>query len=89
VYCTGLNIALRISFTLVMLPIQNLQSCKQGDSLRRMAGAGFQSDSNSCAPIFNYVVHGPVADRGVYSVDCNNKNGRTAYCQSQKSKFKS
>jgi hypothetical protein len=50
-----------------------------------MAGAGFHSIAKLRAQMFNPVL----ADRGVYSVDCHNENGRTADCQSQESTFES
>jgi hypothetical protein len=47
--------------------------------------AGFYSFANSRAAILNPAL----ADRGVYSADCHNENGRTADYQSQESKFES
>jgi hypothetical protein len=44
-----------------------------------MAGAGFQSVAKLCAQILNPVL----ADRGVSSEDCHNKNGHTADCQNR------
>jgi hypothetical protein len=50
-----------------------------------MAGVGFHSFAKLHAQIFNP----GMADRGAYSVDCHNENGRTADCQSQESEFES
>jgi hypothetical protein len=50
-----------------------------------MAGAGFHCIAKLRAQIF----HPGLADRGVYSADCHNKNGRSADCQSQESEFES
>jgi hypothetical protein len=50
-----------------------------------MAGGGFHSIAKLRAQMFNPVL----ADRGVYSTDCHNENGRTADCQSQESSFES
>jgi hypothetical protein len=44
-----------------------------------MAGAGFQPVDKLRAQIFKPVL----ADRGVNSADCHNKNGRTADCQNR------
>jgi hypothetical protein len=48
-----------------------------------MAGTGFHSFAKLRAQILNPAM----ADRGVMSADCHNKNGRTADCQSPKSTF--
>jgi hypothetical protein len=48
-----------------------------------MAGAGFHSVAKLHAQIFNPVL----ADPGVNSMDCQNKNGHTADCQSQDSEL--
>jgi hypothetical protein len=50
-----------------------------------MVGAGFHSIAKLCAQIFNP----GLADRGKYSADCHNENGRTADCQSQESELES
>jgi hypothetical protein len=44
-----------------------------------MAGTGFHSIAKLCAQILNPAM----ADRGVMSADCHNKNGSTADCQSR------
>jgi hypothetical protein len=50
-----------------------------------MVGTGFHSIAKLRAQIRNAVL----ADRGVYSADCHNENGRTADCQSQEYTFES
>jgi hypothetical protein len=47
-------------------------------------GAGFQSVAKLRVKIFNPVL----ADRGVYSADCHNENGRTADCQHKESNLR-
>jgi hypothetical protein len=84
-YSLGLDIALRISFTLEKSRVKNIRRFKQGASRCKMAGARFHSFAKLRAQIFNPAM----AYRGVLSADCHNKNGRTADCKSSKSTFES
>jgi hypothetical protein len=50
-----------------------------------MGEAGFHSIAKFSAPIPNPFM----AERGAYSADCHNENGRTADCRSREPKFES
>jgi hypothetical protein len=81
----GLTIAPRIHFSIVKSRVKNIRRFKHAVSQCKMAGAGFHSIAKLHAQIFNSLL----ADHGVNSTDCHNKNGHTADCLSQESVFES
>jgi hypothetical protein len=72
-YSFGLKIVPHIRFTLVKSRVKNIRCFKQAVPQCKMAGAGFHSFAKLRAQSFNPVL----ADSGVNSADCHNKNGRT------------
>jgi hypothetical protein len=83
VYCFGLNIVSRISFTLVKSLVKNTGRFEQGDSRCKMAGVGFHSIAILRGQIRNHVI----ADRSALQADFHKGNGCTADCYSQWSEF--
>jgi hypothetical protein len=76
VYSIGLNITPRNSFKLVKSRIKNIRRFKQGASLCKIAGDGFDCFAKIRAQIHNAVL----AYCGVFQADCHRENCRTADC---------